>query len=334
MTNHQGSHRGPGGQWLAGGLALAACTASLPAVGAPPAGFAVDATVAVGRAPHGIRFSSDGTRAFVALSGDDSIAILDLQSLRVTGKRAAGQTPLDLVALEGGDWLVSQFRGDEVITLEGPQRWNVGKGPSLFSPRTPGGKAYLVSEFADTLTVFDLARRVVTARHPTGRRPYPGDVTKDGTLAFVPNRTDGSVSVIDLRRGQPLATTPVCEQPEGGALSEDDAWYVVACGGSGELVYVNTTSFQVVTRLREGLGVRPFSVAMTSDGRFGLVNNAGDSTLSVLDVAERRIVGRLVVGQKPIVVRMHHDGRRAFVSNEVSGDVTVVRLPAPSSSPR
>ena len=68
---------------------------------------------------------------------------------------------------------------------------------------------------------------------------------------------------------------------------------------------------------------------MTPDGRFGLVNNAGDSTLSVLDVAQRRIVGRLVVGQKPIVVRMHPDGRRAFVSNEVSGTVTVVRLPAP-----
>lgn len=326
MLNHRLSHRGFGAHWLAGVCTVSACTASLPAPGAAPTGFAVEATVAVGRAPHGIRFSSDGARAFVALSGDDSVAILDAQSLRVTGKRAAGKTPLDLVELDGGDWLVTQFRGDELITLDGLLRWSVGKGPSLFSPRTPGGKAYLVSEFADTLTVFDLARRVVIARHPTGRRPYPGDVTKDGVRAFVPNRTDGSVSVIDLRNGRPLATTRVCVQPEGGALSEDDAWYVVACGGSGELAYINTTSFQVVTRVRDGLGARPFSVAMTPDGRFGLVNNAGDSTLSVLDVAQRRIVGRLVVGQKPIVVRMHPDGRRAFVSNEVSGDVTVVRL--------
>lgn len=182
------------------------------------------------------------------------------------------------------------------------------------------------------MSVFDLARRVVIARHPTGRRPYPGDVTKDGALAFVPNRADGSVSVIDLRNGRTLATTPVCEQPEGGALTEGDLWYVVACGGSRELAYISATSFQVASRVRDGLGVRPFSVAMTRDGRFGLVNNAGDSTLSVLDVARRRIVGHLVVGQKPIVVRMHPDGRRAFVSNEVSGDITVVRLPtAPST---
>ncbi len=327
MPNHCLSHRRLGAHWLAGVCAVASCTASLPAPGAPPAGFAVETTVAVGRAPHGIRFSGDGARAFVALSVADSIAILDARALRLIGKRAAGQTPLDLVALDRGDWLITQFRGDELITLEGPLRWNVGKGPSLFSPRTPGGRAYLVSEFADTLTVFDLARRVVIARHSTGRRPYPGDVTKDGVRAFVPNRTDGSVSVIDLRSGRALATTPACEQPEGGALSEDDVWYVVACGGSGELAYINTTSFERVTRVRDGLGVRPFSVAMTPDGRFGLVNNAGDSTLSVLDVAQRRIVGRLVVGQKPIVVRMHPDGRRAFVSNEVSGDVTVVRLP-------
>ena len=337
MLNHRRPHRAFGARWLAGACAVTACTASLPAPSATPgaapgaaaAGFAVEATIAVGRAPHGIRFSNDGARAFVALSGDDSIAILDAQALRVTGKRAAGKTPLDLVALDGGDWLVTQFRGDELILLEGRQRWTVGKGPSLFSPRTPGGRAYLVSEFDDTLTVVDLARRAVIARHPTGRRPYPGDVTKDGGLAFVPNRTDGSVSVIDLRSGRSLATTPVCEQPEGGALSEDDVSYVVACGGSGELAYVSAASFQVVARVRDGLGKRPFSVAMTPDGQFGLVNNAGDSTLSVLDVARRRIVGRLVVGQKPIVVRMHPDGRRAFVSNEDSGDVTVVRLPAP-----
>jgi len=321
-------------RWFLAACAAAGCTASLPAPGRPsatPAGFAVEATVAVGRAPHGIRFSSDGARAFVALSGDDSIAILDARVPRVIEKRAAGKTPLDLIALDGGDWLVTQFRGEELITLDGSVRWNVGKGPSLFSPRTPGGMAYLVSEFADTLTVFDLARRVVVARHPTGRRPYPGDVTKDGARAFVPNRTDGSVSVIDLRNGRALATTPVCEQPEGGSLSEDDAWYVVACGGSGELAYVSAASFQVVTRVRDGLGMRPFSVAMTPDGRFGLVNNAGDSTLSVLDMAQRRIVGRLTVGQKPIVVRMHPDGRRAFVSSEDSGTITVVRLPAPPS---
>lgn len=329
MLNHRPPHSSFWTHWLAGVCTVAACTSSLPAPGASPAGFAVEATVAVGRAPHGIRFSSDGSRVLVALSGDDSIAILEAQSLRLTGKRPAGKTPLDLVALDGGDWLVTQFRGDELITLYGPLRWSVGKGPSLFSPRTPGSRAYLVSEFADTMTVFDLVRRVVIARHSTGRRPYPGDVTKDGVRAFVPNRTDGSVSVIDLRNGTALGTTPVCEQPEGGALSEDDVWYVVACGGSGELAYINTTSFQVVTRVRDGLGVRPFSVAMTPDGRFGLVNNAGDSTLSVLDVAQRRIVGRLVVGQKPIVVRMHPDGRRAFVSNEDSGDVTVVRLPPP-----
>ena len=59
------------------------------------------------------------------------------------------------------------------------------------------------------------------------------------------------------------------------------------------MVYINTASFQVATRVRDGLGIRPFSVAMTPDGRFGLVNNAGDSTLSVLDIAQRRIVGRL-----------------------------------------
>jgi len=202
-----------------------------------------------------------------------------------------------------------------------------GKSPSLFTPSSINGKTYLVSEFADTLTVFDTVSGKITDTFPTGKRPYPADVTRDGVLAFVPNRTDGTVSVIDLLNKKTLATTFVCKNPQGGSLTADDVSYIVACGGSNELAYINTASFKVVARVKNGVGPRPFSVAITPDGRYGLVNNAGGDTVSILDASRRKIIDQIKVGKQPIVVRMHPDGRRAFVSNEDSGTVSVIELP-------
>ncbi len=309
-------------------LTVAAPPEAQPRGGAP-AGFAVTHTIPVGRAPHGIRFSRDGWRAYVALSGEGRVAVIDLRTMQVVDRIDVGGTPLDLFAVgTGDDWLVTQFRSDHIARLGGDSaRLVVGGGPSLFAPRAVGGQVAVSSELADTLSVIDTRSGRIAARFPTGRRPYPPDVTRDGALAFVPNRDAGSVSVIDLLNGRVAATTPVCTRPQGGALTADGASYIVACGGSNELAYVNTMSYQVVARISDGVGPRPFSVAISEDGLWGLVNNAGGRTVSLLDVSARRIVGSLPVDSQPIVIRMHPDGRRAFVANEFGENVSVITLP-------
>lgn len=295
------------------------------------AGFKLTHTVTAGTAPHGIRFSSDGARAYVTLAGEGKIAVVDLGQMKIVKTIETGGTPLDLIGLTGNDrWAVTQFRSDELISLtRDHDPWKVGRSPSLFAPRVIDGLAYVSCEFGDRLDVFDTKAGKVVASYPTGKQPYPADVTPDGVMAFVPNRSDGTVSVIDLLNQKPLASTKVCEKPEGGALTADGISYVVACGGSNELVYLNTASFQVTARVSEGIGPRPFSVAISEDGRFGIVNNAGGDTVSILDVKDRKIIGKVTVGEKPIVVRMHPDGRRVFVANEDSGTISVLEMPAP-----
>ena len=291
-------------------------------------GFTVTRTIEVGEAPHGIRFSDAGDTAYVALAHGRAMAVVDLRTMTVAGRIPAGESPLDAFRLPGGEWLVTQFDGDELITTGGSGRhWRVGKTPTLFAPQAVGGLVYVVSEFADTLTVFDTRQAAIVARYPTGKRPYPADITADGVLAFVPNMTDGTVTVIDLLNGEIAATTPVCAAPAGGALSADEVSYIVACGGSNELAYLNTASYDVVARVKDRVGPRPFSLAVTPDGRYALVINAGGSTVSVLDVAGRRIVGELTTGRQPIVVRMHPDGRRALVSNELSNTLSLIETP-------
>ncbi|MYC99488.1 MAG: YncE family protein [Gammaproteobacteria bacterium] len=322
-----------------GRLALAALAVVLPGCSEPDAvaesrePYRVGAAIEVGAAPHGIRFSGDGDTAYVALSGDGQIGIVDLAAGSVVARWGAGDTPLDLVRV-GDGWLVSQFRDSTLIRLDAEGRivdgaaWNVGSGPSLFSPGTVRGRAWITSEFADLLWVVDTETGVPVRSHATGDRPYPADVMWDGSHAFVPNLDAGTVSVIDLLNMETDATVDVCPGPPGGALTPDQVTYVVACGGSDELVFMNTASFAVTGRV-PGLGPRPFSVVVPGDGRYALVNNAGGSTVSVVDLEAWAVVQTIEVGEQPIVLRAHPDGERVFVANEVAG--TLVELvPSPS----
>ena len=233
--------------------------------------YRIGATIDVGAAPHGIRFSDDGDTAYVALSGDGQIGVVDLAAGSVVDRWEAGSTPLDLARV-GDGWLVSQFRDSTLIKLD-PQGqvvagavWHVGSGPSLFAPGAVRGETWISSEFADRLWVVGTETGAPVRSHATGARPYPADVMWDGSHAFVPNLDAGTVSVIDLLNAETDATVEVCPGPPGGALTPDQVTYIVACGGSDELVLVNTASFAVTGRVSEGLGPRPFSVVVPGDG--------------------------------------------------------------------
>jgi hypothetical protein len=133
--------------------------------------------------------------------------------------------------------------------------------------------------------------------------------------------------VIDLLGEEVVANVEVCPGPQGGALTRDGVHYLVACGLTDEIAYLNTASFEVTARVSEGLEGRPFSIAVTRDGRYGVVNNADSSTVSILDIDARRMIQNIDIGGKPMVVRVHPDGRRVLVSVEDAGILTVLEAP-------
>jgi YVTN family beta-propeller protein len=283
----------------------------------------------IGAAPHGSYIDDD--TLYVALSGDDAIVGLDKNTLQEKFRWRVPGVPLDIIKM-GDDWLVTAFDSNELIEIKGDtgklgRRWKVGKGPSLFAPRVIDDKAYVVSEFADQFTVFNLQTQEVEATYQTGNRPYPADVTRDGVLAFIPNRGDNSVTILDLLSKKAVATTKVCSKPEGGALAADDTIYFVACGGDNKVMLINTASFDVIKTVEQGIGERPFAVTVSDDGQFAFVNNAGGETLSVIDTETRQVVRAIKVGEQPIVMRTK--GRSLYVTNEVSGTVSKLMLPPP-----
>ena len=173
-------------------VGAAACSVSPRGSADTDAPFRIGAMIDVGAAPHGIRFSPDGDTAWVALSGEGRIAVVDLSESAVVARWDAGDTPLDLARVEGG-WLVSQFRDSTLIRLDDEGRivpgavWDVGAGPSLFTPGTVRGETWITTEFSNRLWTVDTREGAPRSFHATGDRTpsYP---------TWTPGRSPSSTS--------------------------------------------------------------------------------------------------------------------------------------------
>lgn len=238
----------------------------------PQLPYEIVARIETGDNPHGIWFTPSGDKAYVACSGSNRIDVIDARRFEIVDVLPGGTVPLDVLGSADGRYmLVTQFRSAELVKMRsigGPveQRWTVGEGGSLFAPRRIGDLAYLVCEFSDRLVVFDRRALAIVATHDTGKRPYPCDVTRDGRLAYVPCRDDATVSVIDLETGGVVREVRVGEQPQGGGLTVDDRLYLVAESGRNSIAYIYTATNELDSRVIDGVGERPFSVAVDPGG--------------------------------------------------------------------
>lgn len=289
--------------------------------------FEVTRTIPTGAAPHGMQRVENSL--YVAAAGEDRIEVIDLRSGEIQERWPVASSPLDLVA-SGDGWLVSQFRGRHLVPLAANgtpagEPIEVGEGPSLFAPRIVDGRAYIVSEMADRLSVVDIETRQVVDSFKTGKRPYPAAVTRHGALAFVPNRDADSVSVIDLLNERTIREVRVCDAPSGGALTRNDVAYLVACRGDDRIMAINTASFAVTGAISQAIGQGPFALAVEPHGRFAFAGNASGETVSVFDPERLEPITEIAVGAQPIAMRIA-DGE-LFVASELSNTVSVIPIP-------
>ena len=295
--------------------------------------FEIVAQLDVGRNPHQISFSEDGRTAYVAPAGEDRVTVVDRAHYAIAGTIPVPGTPLGVIPTPNGkDLAVARFRGEGIAryarngTRLGGDRTTRNGASLMVGPHS--GDRYLVSiEEADSVHVFDASAFTFVASYPTGDRPFPGAATSDGRLAFVPGYADGTVTVIDLFNDRILETVSVGTNPSGGSVLPGDVDYAVVVRGENRVAFINTASRQVVDELADGIGESPFSLVVTPNGRLAFVNNTASHDISVIDLAERRVIERIPVPDTPIVMAVHPSGSELWVSSEGVHRLTVLSIP-------
>lgn len=286
----------------------------------------------LGEAPRQICFSSDGTMAYVAMSGSGHVAIVDVQSLQEVGQVPAPGKPVGVLVLPGGHELAISHLDEQRLSRhtlgasKPASEYALGKRPSLLSPVLADGSFLVAAEDANQLLVVDAKSLQTRTQYPTGDCPSSPAVTSDGRLAFVSGFVAGVVTTIDLFNQRVIATTPVGKEPAGAAVLPTDCEVAVALRAEGAVVLLNTVMRQVVHRI-EDVGLKPLGVTAHPELTVAVVNNEESHDLALVSLATREVVGRVQTGEVPIFVAVHPSAETLWVACEGSHEVWVFGIP-------
>lgn len=238
------------------------------------------ARLPTGPMPHEIAISPDGKQAAVVAYGGSSIDVFDLatRTRLRTIEIAPNQRPHGLV------WLSD---GRLVATAEGSR------------------------------TVVVIAKDGKVTAIPTGSEgSHMVVVAPDNRTAYVANIRSGTVSVLDLNAGTRLRDIATGGQPEGIALARGgkEIWV-------GDLSAPRVQAFDTATGAKLGeVAIDPVAirVAATPDGMTVVTSNVGAGTISVIDVASRKLTRTIKVSGEgsagQVTLLFSPDGKRLYAA--------------------
>ncbi len=226
----------------------------------------VAGAVLVGDSPAHVIVTPDGRRAFAAVAGSDSVAVIDVGSMRLEAELHAGAYPH-------------------------------GLRPS------PDGSTVLVANMgADTVTLYDAETLRPLGDVRVGETPVQVAYAPDGRHAYVSVNAAGEVVKIDLEAMAVAGRAAVPAGPVQVAVTPDGATLLVASQGTTEapgdtLAFVATASMTVTGLLTVGSGAH--GVAIDPTGRQAFVTTTRAGELVVVDLERRVVADRIPVGGEP-----------------------------------
>jgi YVTN family beta-propeller protein len=171
-----------------------------------------------------------------------------------------------------------------------------------------------------SLTLTVLLSLIALAGCTRETRPPATEIPQERTRVYVANESSNSVTVIDARTYQVLATVDARNHATHDlALSRDGSLLLATNLASGRLSLIDTATMETVGSIYTG--ERAHVVAFTNDDRQAWIANIAENNVSILDIATRRILGTIPTGKGPTGLAFSRDGRYAYVSN--LGDKTV-----------
>jgi len=232
----------------------------------------------------------------LALSKQDhTLAIVDPANLSVVARIPVGDDPHEVVASADGktayvsNYGFGAFHTLAVIDLVGQQRLasiDLGalRGPHGLDFQL--GKVWFTAEAAKAIGSYDPATGKIDWIMGTGQdRTHMLYVFPDGKRILTTNVNSATVTILDKTEGRvggPPPGMPPGGGPPPGAGGPPPGPMPTPPGGDWQLTVIP------VGRGSEGFDVSP-------DGKEGWVANAGDGTVTVIDIAAKKVTATLAV---------------------------------------
>jgi len=214
--------------------------------------------------------SADEKTLYVSMPRAGEVAIVDLDTFKVTHNIGAGVMPTRVV-----------LQPDEKYLWVG----NNAEGGDM------GG-----------VTIIDRQSNAVVAEIETGAGHHEISFTGDSRHAFVTNRESGSVSVIDVAALEKIAEIPTGPMPISIDWSPLSEFMYVADGRAGRITVIDADSLALVRQIEVNAGLGP--TRFSQDGRWGFTVNPLEDEVYVIDATTNELSHTLEMTGRPFQVHV------------------------------
>ena len=262
----------------------------------------VIAQIPVGKVPHQVTVSATLGKLVASNTADDTISIIDLKSFEIRATLKLGAAPEHMELSPGGELLA-------VGNIDG-----------------------------GTISLVSLSEEREIARVPGLNHPHNMTFSPDGSRLYVANLGAGYVSVIDVAQARIIDEIPVAEPrlivANAGhdeyqgiinvTASADGRLGFAAHGETGSLAVIDLVTGEKLRSL--ALGDRPWRAYGAAQGRYMVVPNNGEGTISVISTETLDVVATLPGAAGVTGVNSDPEGKTAFVISRTENKLVLIDL--------
>ena len=248
------------------------------------------------RRPRDMKFNAARTLLYVACGDDDIIDVIDVETLEIV---------------------------DGIPT---------GPSPEVFDFSPDESQIYVSNEEDSMLEIIDVEVRITVHDVPTGAEPEGVIVVPDSDTLYVTSEVADMVHVVDRVNGVVTNNIIVGTRPRRFIITPDTNELWVSAELSSEIYVIDRTT-EEITEVLEFLppgfrpeDVTPVGMALTRDGKIGLISLGRANHVAVIDALTKEILAYVLVGNRAWSVALTRDEKIAVVANGLSDDITLIDM--------
>ena len=266
--------------------------------------------IATGRGPSGMALDQRSGRAYVALSGDDSIELVDITASEVTDRIRlnTGDQPQELALTFDGKILIVVNKGSNTVSFIDPfslleiSRVDVGKGPNSILIHPNGTRAFIFNTFSGTVSVIDIPNKAVAATITVDPGPLRGQLNRRGDKVYVIHDWSSYLTVLDPSSLSVLKRFAVrIGMTSIKVDAKTDLVYMGRGRDTGVQVY-EPLSFVSVDSIQTGAGIAYMTIDSDENNLYLVC--PGKKSLMVSSLVRKRVTSEMDVGEGPYWVTM------------------------------
>jgi len=187
----------------------------------------------------------------------------------------------------------------------------------------PTGRIFVTNEKGNSVSVIDPANNTVIATIDVGNQPRGIGKSPDGSEIYVALGEEGKIAVIDPKEMKLTRKFDSGPDPEAFGVHPNGNIYISMEADAKAAVYNPKTGEQITL---VDVGLEPEGVAVSPDGSKVIVTSESTNMLHVISVPDHQLVANILVGSRPRAATFSRDGKWAYASAEIGGEVKRVDM--------